>query len=585
MHSGVRTMRSRGVPVTEQIRWREWSRETFEEAARTNRLVLLDLSASWCHWCHVMDETTYSDPQVIKSINEHFIPVRVDIDRRPDISERYNRGGFPTTTFLSDRGEFVWGATYVPLQDMIKVLQAILDAKSSGEVDRSLQRGRLTYLDISKARETPVVPDSEFVDAIFEDIFSDYDIEFGGFGLQQKFPQPNAVDLMLRRYSKDFDQELAEAVENTLDRMAEGLYDSEEGGVFRYSVTRDWREPHYEKMLETNIGFLQNTVRAFKILKKDPYADLARGTAGFIMNVLWDKGRGGFFGSQDADEEYYKLSIKERSARKMPAIDRSVYAGWNAEGVRSMIEAGALLGEANWVSAGRSAWKYSVEHLWNIDKGLVRHLEDNETYLFEDQVSFLRSLIAILEITNDPHLLEMADSLVRSVERDYSSPEGGHVDVLKSDEAVGELSSPRRSLKANAEWAEAIALLGGVIGNHDLTKKAWDILQSFSRKEVEAHGVFASPYVSAWWTLAQGPMVVEIHGSAQVDPTSIPLWLAAKEALNPATVAVVSRDHTDISNHKDEPFAVVCTIVGCSGKITDASELRLKLKPVMASQI
>lgn len=572
-------------PVTEEIRWREWTRETFEEAARSNRLVLLDLSAVWCHWCHVMDETTYSNPRIIKTVNEQFVPVRVDIDRRPDISERYNRGGFPTTTFLSDKGEFVWGATYVPPQDMIKVLQAILEAKASGEVDQALERGRMTYLDISKAWEKRATPDSEFVDAIFEDIFSAYDVEFGGFGLQQKFPQPNAVDLMLRRYSKDCDQELAEAVENTLDRMAGGLYDREEGGVFRYSVTRNWREPHYEKMLETNIGFLKNAVHALKILKKERYADLARGTASFIVKVLWDADPGGFFGSQDADEKYYKLSIKERSMRKAPAIDRSIYAGWNAEAVKAMVEAGALLGEENWVSAGRSAWEYSKEHLWNPDAGLVRHLEGDEIYLFEDQVSFLKSLIATLEITNDPQLLAMADSLVKSVEKNFSSPEGGYVDVLKSDEAVGELGSPRRSLMANAEWAEAIALLGGVGHRLDLTKKAWDILQSFSRKDVEAYGVLAAPYVSAWWTLAQGPMVVEIHGAAKMDPLSLPLWLAAKEALNPAAVVVVARDETGVEARYRKPFAVVCTSVGCSNEITDEGALTQKLRPVMASQI
>src|SRR5512136_1419609 len=93
------------------INWREWSEESFAEARRKGRLVLLDLTASWCHWCHVMDETTYSDPDIVGIIGKHFIPIRVDIDRRPDISERYNRGGFPTTAFLSDRGVSIWGST------------------------------------------------------------------------------------------------------------------------------------------------------------------------------------------------------------------------------------------------------------------------------------------------------------------------------------------------------------------------------------------------------------------------------------------------------------------------------------------
>ena len=149
-----------------------------------------------------------------------------------------------------------------------------------------------------------------------------------------------------------------------------------------------------------------------------------------------------------------------------------------------MIEAGVLLGEEEWVSAGMKAWDYSAQHLWSPDAGLVRHLEGNEVYLFEDQVSFLKSLIAVLELTNDPHLLAMADTIVKSVEKNFSSPEGGYVDVLKSDDAVGELGSPRRSLMANAEWAEAIEL-GSTMLRHREQRRPRVPLRPFSRMIAE----------------------------------------------------------------------------------------------------
>lgn len=135
------------------IRWRDWSTEAFEGARKSGRLLLLDLSAAWCHWCHVMDETTYADPVVIRTVNEKFIPVRVDIDKRPDISERYNRGGFPTTAFLSDRGETIWGGTYVPPDDMKEIMKAVLESQASGELGGVLERQRQQYLDLSKALE------------------------------------------------------------------------------------------------------------------------------------------------------------------------------------------------------------------------------------------------------------------------------------------------------------------------------------------------------------------------------------------------------------------------------------------------
>ncbi|MGQ9468316.1 MAG: DUF255 domain-containing protein [Nitrososphaerales archaeon] len=103
-----------------KICWREWSKETFDLAKKLDKPLLLDLSAVWCHWCHVMDTTSYSDPEIIRRINEDYIPIRVDIDRRPDISERYNFGGFPTTAFLTYEGEVIVGGHTYPLSNSSK---------------------------------------------------------------------------------------------------------------------------------------------------------------------------------------------------------------------------------------------------------------------------------------------------------------------------------------------------------------------------------------------------------------------------------------------------------------------------------
>ena len=108
-----------------EIRWRPWSPEAFEEARREDKPILLAISAVWCHWCHVMDETTYSDEQVIRLINERFVPVRVDNDQRPDVNARYNMGGWPTTAFLTPDGEVLSGATYVPPEQFRQALEQV----------------------------------------------------------------------------------------------------------------------------------------------------------------------------------------------------------------------------------------------------------------------------------------------------------------------------------------------------------------------------------------------------------------------------------------------------------------------------
>jgi len=110
-----------------EIAWRAWGDEAFREAAGSDKPILLAISAVWCHWCHVMDETSYSDPAVIAGINERYIPIRVDNDERPDVNRRYNLGGWPTTAFLTPDGEILNGATYIPPEAMRTYVAEIAD--------------------------------------------------------------------------------------------------------------------------------------------------------------------------------------------------------------------------------------------------------------------------------------------------------------------------------------------------------------------------------------------------------------------------------------------------------------------------
>ena len=108
-----------------EINWRTWSEGAFEEAGKLDRPILLSISAVWCHWCHVMDETTYSNRGVIDLINGEYVPIRVDNDLRPDINQRYNMGGWPTTAFLTSSGEILTGATYLPPDQMADALAKV----------------------------------------------------------------------------------------------------------------------------------------------------------------------------------------------------------------------------------------------------------------------------------------------------------------------------------------------------------------------------------------------------------------------------------------------------------------------------
>src|SRR5687768_15755313 len=111
-----------------EIQWRSWGAKAFADAAAANKPVLLNLTAVWCHWCHLMDETTYSDPALISLINENFLPIRVDADKQPHVQDRYIAGGWPTNAFLTPTGEVLWSGTYITADEFRAVATSVLTA-------------------------------------------------------------------------------------------------------------------------------------------------------------------------------------------------------------------------------------------------------------------------------------------------------------------------------------------------------------------------------------------------------------------------------------------------------------------------
>ena len=293
------------------IAWREWSEEAFEDARAEEKPVLLTLGATWCHWCHVMDQTSYSDERVIGLINSSFIPVRVDVDQRPDISLRYNQGGFPSVAFLAGTGEFITGRPYTPPDDMVTLLRQV----SSGEVAANDGRAEATpaHAGGSAGRGS--------VDAVQGRLRELYDTEFGGFGVEPKQPPWEALQFLTVRFGRSGDRELLGMVEATLQGMWHGIYDRKGQGFFRYSVSRDWKVPHYEKMLVSNASLARVYLEAFQITGRGIYRTAVDGIVEYLMNTLFDPDDGLFQASQDADEPYYQMSWKDRDAADAPPVD------------------------------------------------------------------------------------------------------------------------------------------------------------------------------------------------------------------------------------------------------------------------
>jgi uncharacterized protein len=300
------------------IEWNEWSPEAFEKAQQENKPILLDIGAVWCHWCHVMDRESYESANVAAILKEHFVPVKVDRDERPDVDARYQtavaaisgQGGWPLTVFLTPEGKPFYGGTYFPPQDSYqrpgfsKILLAISEAFRERRDDIEKEAANLMHA-LGHA-EGMLGRTADFSPRIVEQMVQSglgiFDRSNGGFGGAPKFPHPSALELLIDWYARSGEEQVLTVITTTLDNMARGgVYDQLAGGFHRYSVDERWCVPHFEKMSYDNSELLKNYVHGYQVTGNNFFAHIARDIMRWMDEWLSDRERGGFYASQDAD--------------------------------------------------------------------------------------------------------------------------------------------------------------------------------------------------------------------------------------------------------------------------------------------
>ena len=321
------------------IDWHEWGDAAFARAKFEDKPILLDIGAVWCHWCHVIDRESYENVEIAKIINEHFVPVKVDRDERPDVDSRYQsaisaisgQGGWPLTGFLLPDGKPFFGGTYFPPEDQMgrpgfrRVLLAVADSYRNRRPE--LERAANSLSEAVAQAEAFTGARAEFdlsvVDAQIQSITQLFDIKNGGFGRAPKFPHASAIDLLLERYQQTKEKHLLPMVETTLEKMARGgVYDQLAGGFHRYSVDERWLVPHFEKMSYDNSELLKNYLHASLAVDNWRLAQTAESIVAWVNETLSDRAAGGFYASQDAD---YSLD------------DDGDYFTWTLEEVRAVL--------------------------------------------------------------------------------------------------------------------------------------------------------------------------------------------------------------------------------------------------------
>jgi uncharacterized protein YyaL (SSP411 family) len=567
-----------------EIHWSEWNSDAFDRAGREDKPILLGISAVWCHWCHVMDETSYSDERVIELINERFVPVRVDNDLRPDINARYNMGGWPTTAFLSPAGEVMAGMTYIPPDQMRDVLEQV---STYYRENKETVEQRIAEMRANRERaatEEQVTSGDALSDQVLRDVLhscSDaYDPVHGGFGDGQKFPHTDANDLLLHAYLRDGDRDALHMARKTLEHMCKGgTYDQEWGGFYRYSTKRDWSVPHYEKMLEDNALLLRNLCKLYRIDGAEWQRDYIDRTIGYLDTWLTDNATGAFFGSQDADEEFYPLPDAERRKHEAPYVDRRIYASWNAMAISAYLEASWTRGRAELRDRALRALDFIWDRLYTDDAGVHRYLSaqgPEVAGLLGDQAWCAIALLDAYEVAGRAQDLDRVRKLMDLMIERLGSRGGGFFDTPAGHDTLGRLSMRQRPPKENAIAAMALVRFARVTREQRFEDIAREALEQFTNV-VESQGYFASDYARAVDMLLNPGAEVKIvaahgDGAAPLHAAALALPVADRivRIIDASDGAALSAEALPA---QPAPAAYACYGTLCSAPVTTPGEL------------
>lgn len=506
------------------ISWREWSEGAFEESKSQGKPVLLTLGATWCHWCHVMDDTSYADERVIRLVNSQFIPVRVDVDQRPDISLRYNQGTYPSVAFLTGDGDFLAGRPYTPPDEMAALLESIASGEFVPETSP-----RAAGDAPAEGATTGASPD-----AVLDRLIDLYDESFGGFGTEPKQPPWEALSFLSALHGMTGDRATLAMIENTLQGMWHGIYDQKDQGFFRYSVSRDWKVPHYEKMLVTNANLVLAYLGAYRITRRAPYRIACLGILDYLRNTLLDTDVGLFFASQDADEPFYQSSWETRDASTSPPIDRTFYSGWNALAAHALIEASDVLNGPKYGRLGANTLAMLWGKSWTEVGGLSRRFAsaNGATPVLIDQVYFIKAWLSLYQSTGNPEALARASQIADVAHRLFGAPDGGCYDTAALRSFESRFLRREQPVLDNSLWAETLLVLSHLTGDdryREWAEAAVRIFESVvpgksylgghaSRRMEEDEEALFLPAGSAWGRandfLNHGPVSLVIVGDS-----------------------------------------------------------------------
>jgi len=571
------------------VNWYPWGKEALERARKEDKPILLSIGYSACHWCHVMAHQSFENEVIAALMNEKFINIKVDREERPDIDTVYmeavqtltGRGGWPLTVFLTPEGKPFYGGTYFPPEDrdglpgLPRVLEATAEAyhQRRQDIEATAQKLKETMSRPIAAATQPLVAD--VLVKAYLSLKQGYDSSNGGFGTAPKFPQPLALDYLLRYYHCHRDETALEVVTHSLEKMARGgIYDQIGGGFHRYATDGHWQVPHFEKMLYDNAQLSLVYLHAYLVTGDGLFRSIATEILDYVLREMTDA-KGGFYSAQDADTEgtegtyylwtpqeiteavgetdsrevmkYYGVTekgnfdernilhvgaekaeaeliakakvalLEKRQQRVRPGRDEKVLASWNGLMLTSLAEAACVLNRQDYLAAATSSGRFLLDTM--ISEGRLKHsYMDGEAKIdgyLDDYALVIEGLLSLHLATFGGQWLTQAIKLAEvMVDEFWDKKEETFYDTGRGHEEL--FVRPRSTYdgvlpSAGSAAAMALLKLSRLTGNQEWERLAVQSLRSV-RELMQRHPLGFANWLSGLDFYLSRPMEIAIIG-------------------------------------------------------------------------
>ncbi len=488
--------------VDNPVDWYPWGEEALEKARQEDKPIFLSIGYSACHWCHVMAHESFEDEATAELLNEHFVSIKVDREERPDLDRIYmdavqamtGSGGWPMSVFITPDGAPFYGGTYFPdeprynMPSFKQLLAAIAEAWE-GRREELVSRGQQVVDALRDKRETKMAGDAASLDPgvieqAYRELVQAFDDQHGGWGGAPKFPQPMALEFLLRYHHTIGDTRALQMVTRTLDAMARGgIYDQMGGGFHRYAVDAHWLTPHFEKMLYDNALLARVYLHAWQVTGEPLFRATAAETLDYVMREMTSP-EGAFYATQDADtegeegktyvwtpdevrevldeeaehfmtlygvtpggnfegrniltftgpyEERRQLErartrlLEARGRRTSPGRDEKVLASWNGLMLAAFAEAAWALDEDRYREVAERNADFLLRELRTPEGRLSHVWYDGEARvqgLLEDYTYLAEGLIALYQTTFEPRWIAAAEDLMGAAFKHFGAQSG-----------------------------------------------------------------------------------------------------------------------------------------------------------------